>query len=155
MSCVSFLSTYFAKSGKKFLSGGVKKTKKKNDKKLFSLLWIEIVLGISKWIFVCGSVKEGHYVKMSIQFTHQPFYNKKCYAAHISLKFQLTYSSTSLCVALASRRRRSWRSGLALLKIYSIFSGPFSSHFNFFLEYIFFAVVTTNNSCFNNFCQHT
>lgn len=28
-------------------------------------LWIEIVLSISKWM----AVKEGHYVKMSIQFT--------------------------------------------------------------------------------------
>lgn len=47
-------------------------------KKLF-LLWIEIVLSISKrnecsdCVCVCVFVKEGHYVKTSIEFTRQPY----------------------------------------------------------------------------------
>ena len=108
---------------------------------------------------MCVYVKEGHYVKTSIQFTRQPytfffFFQTlpQSTAAHISLNFNSHTQplSSSLCVAFASRRRccRRWRAQAShYWKIYSIFWLSFT--LTFFLFYFF--AVTGNNSCFNNF----
>lgn len=124
----TYFDTFCQRNEKKILECELK-----TKKKLF-LLWIEIVLSISKRnecsdsVCVCVHVKEGHYVKTYIQFTRQPytfFFLLTNFASEhrcsYFIKFQLTYSATLkffVCRVCQSPSLLSTltRSSLALLK---------------------------------------